>query len=191
MADERPWAPATLAVGRVLGPAALAKGRAPRPAFNTLRKPCGARTLLRVEAVPEQRQQLQLLDADAQLADLALQLRLLPGPPLLRRRRRRRRGAEEAQRLVGDGRQPRGPAGSRGGHRGLPGPAGGRQQLPRVAAFRRGSTGFGAVVEGGEEEGPRRGLLAHGAARLRPPTAVGPEAAALQGPSASGLPGGF
>lgn len=139
-------------------------------------RPCpGAgdtRTLLGVEAVADERRQLQLLEADAQLADLALQLRLLPGPPLRRAALLgTRRRAEEAQRLVGDGRQPRGPAGSPGGgRRGLPRRPRGCEGGPG-AAVGRGRAGLGAVVEAREVERPRRALLGHGVAR-RPPTAV-------------------
>lgn len=170
------------------GPAEKRGGRSrPRAPAH----PGAGRTLLGVEAVADKRQQLQLLEADAQLADLALQL--LPGPPrrppaLLRSRRR----AEEAQRLVGDGRQPRGPAGHPAGgrRRGLPRSAHGCEGRPQAAALGRRWDGLGAVVEVGEVERARRALLGHGAAR-QPPAANGgcPGDGPGSGPSMAGAAG--
>lgn len=153
------------APGALYGRNGLALSAAPSPAAPR------ARTLLRVEIFADEGEQLQLLHADAQLADLLLQLRQLVRP--LRRALLGRRGAEEAQRLVGGGRQPRGPAGNSGGRRGLPRPTRGPQGVPRAAAV-----GLGAVVEMREVERSLRGLPAHGAARS--PTTVSSETAALE-----------
>lgn len=162
--------------------------------------PGRSRTALGVEAIPSDGEQLQLLNPDLQFAQLlGVGGRDEPGGGGARGQRRgshlgpRRRRVEEAQRLVGDGGQARGPGrgagtlaggtqarGRRQGHRRRgrlgQGPAPRRparlqrykELLPDVEVAERGR-GDPAVVEGREIEGRGWPLAHRGALAAAPP----------------------